>query len=185
MRTLSQREKRTIRMAGIGIAVYLVVFFGIGGWKRIEAKRAEYHDLLARAERLKREVQPYENRVLLAQKLKENFKIDPQKLVRATLVADASAAIQKAAQAGGVQLGPIRESAGRASAREMTSIQMEGTGQVPAVAAFLHQIGTLGFPLIVESVQLNPEKKPGMLKMNLNIVILDFEQWKKEPSPNA
>jgi len=185
MPNLSERDKRTIRIAGIGIAIYLVLFLGISGWKRLEAKRAGYRDLVASAERLRREVQPYENRVLLAQKLKDTFKMDPQKLSRLTVVADASAAIQKAAQSGKVQLGPIRETPGRSSAKELASIQLEGVGPVPAIMGFLHQLGSLGYPLVVDAVQLTPETKPGSLKMNLTIVILDFEQWKKDEVPNA
>jgi len=100
-------------------------------------------------------------------------------------VADASAAIQKAAQSGKVQLGPIRETPGRSSAKELASIQLEGVGPVPAIMGFLHQLGSLGYPLVVDAVQLTPENKPGSLKMNLTIVILDFEQWKKDEVPNA
>lgn len=185
MTKISERDKRTLRIAGLGVAIYLILFFGIGGWKRLEGKRSEYRDLVASAQRLKREVQPYENRVLLAQKLKDGFKMDPRKLSRLTLVSEASAAIQKAAQSGKVQLGPIRESPGRSSAKELTSIQLEGTGPVPSIIGFLHHLESLGYPLVVETVQLTPESKPGSVKMNLTIVILDFDQWKKEEAPGA
>src|SRR2546425_8475139 len=33
MRTLTAREKRTVRIAAMGIAVYLVVFFGARVWR--------------------------------------------------------------------------------------------------------------------------------------------------------
>ena len=185
MPTLTTREKRTVRLAGAAIAVYLVLFFGLRGWKNLEARRSEYQQLQTDALRLKRELQPYENRVLLAQKLKETFRMDLQKLSKATLVAEASAAIQKAAGSGGVQLGPVRESPARASAKELASMQIEGTGAVPAVMTLLHRLETLGYPLVVDSVQISPDAKPGMIKINLTIVILDFEQWKGEEVPRA
>ncbi len=186
MPTLTQREQRTIRLGAAVIAIYLALFFGWGGWKRLEAKRSQYEQLLTDAQRLKRELQPYENRVLLAQKLKETFHMDPQNLSRTTLVAQASAAIQKAAASGGIQVGPMRESPARASARELASMQLEGVGPVPAVMTLLHRLETLGYPLIVDSIQITPEAaKPGMVKINLTIVILDFEQWTKEGAPHV
>ena len=75
--------------------------------------------------------------------------------------------------------------AGRSSAKELASIQLEGVGPVPAIMGFLHQLGSLGYPLVVDAVQLTPETKPGSLKMNLTIVILDFEQFKTEEAPRA
>ena len=105
--------------------------------------------------------------------------MDPGKLSKASLVAEASAAIQKAARNGGVQIGPVRESPARTSATELTSMQLEGVGPVPAVMTLLHRLETVGFPLIVDSVQINPEpSRPGTLKLSLTIVILDFDQWK-------
>jgi hypothetical protein len=186
MPALNQREKRTVRIAAIGLSIYLVVFFGLSGWKKLEASRAQYQQMQAEALRLKREILPYENRVLLTQKLKENFRMDPQKLSKSTLVAEASAAIQKAASTGGIQLGPIRESAARPSAKELASMQLDGVGPVPAVMGLLHRIETLGYPLIVDSVQLNLDPaKQGTVKLHMIIVILDYEQWKKEEAPRA
>jgi len=111
--------------------------------------------------------------------------MEPQKSSKATLVAEASAAIQKAAGSGGVQFGPIRESAARASAKELASMQFEGSGSVSSVMTLLHRLQTLGYPLIIDSVQMTPETRPGMVKVHLTIVILDFEQWKNGELPNA
>ncbi len=186
MPALNQREKRTIQFAAIGLTAYLVLFFGLKLVNKMERTRRDYADLQTEALRLKREIAPYENRVLLTQKLKELFHIDPQKLSKTTIVAEASAAIQKVAGNGGVQLGPIRESGGRASAKEAASMQLQGTGPVQAIMTLLHKIDTLGYPLIVDSLQFSPDPtKPGMLKVNMTIVILDFEQWKKEEGPSA
>jgi len=185
MATLTDREKRSVRMAAIAIAIYLVLFFGLRIWKSLEAARLDYQVMLMDAQRLRRELRPYENRVLLAQKLKENFHIEPHKLSRSTVVAEASAAIQKAASSGGVQLGPLRESGGRPSAKELASMQLEGTGNVTAVMSLLQRLQTLGYPLLLDSVQLNADTKPGMVKLHLTIIVLDFDQWKSEEVPNV
>ena len=94
---------------------------------------------------------------------------------------EASAAIQNAAKSGGIQLGPMRESPARTSAKELTSMQLEGNGSVSAVMTLLHRLETVGYPLIIDSLQITPDTKPGKVKVNLTIVILDYEQWKEAP----
>ena len=39
MATLTDREKRTVRIAAIAVAVYLLLFFGLRIWKSLEAAR--------------------------------------------------------------------------------------------------------------------------------------------------
>jgi hypothetical protein len=186
MRTLTDREKRTIRLGAIALVAYLILFAGLRTWKALETKRSNYQQLVTEAQRLRRELQPYENRVLLAQKLRETFHIEPRNLSRASVVADASAAIQKAATGGGMQLGPIRESPARSSAKELASMQLEGTGPVPAAMSLLQRLEVLGFPLVIDTVQITPDPaKPGMVKLNLTIVILDYTQWNAEEKPHA
>ena len=185
MRPITEREKRTIRFAVFALAIYLMLFFGGRAWTKLEKQRSDYQRLVTEAQRLKRDLLPYETRVLMAQKLKQTYAMDPGKLSRSTVVGEASAAIQKAASAGKVQLGPMRESPARASNRELTSIQIEASGPVSAVMTLLHKLPTLGYPLIVDTVQLTPESKPGNIKLSLNIIILDAAQWLKEAAPNV
>jgi hypothetical protein len=186
MRVLTQREKKTIRYGALGIAAYLALFCGVQVWKFFEKQRTEYGRLLQTARELKREVEVHETRALTVQKLMEGFQIDPAKLCSTTVVAQASAAIQKAALSSGIQLGPIRESPARPSSREIGSMQVEGTGPVPAITALLSRLETVGFPLVIESAQMAPAMgKQGQLKLNLTILILDFEQWRKPEVPHA
>lgn len=184
MRTLSDREKRTVRLGAIGIGIYLLLFFGLQGGKYFSQRRAEYRRVLGQAQSLRRELQPYQDKVLLAQKLMTEFHLDPTKLAPVTVVADASAAVQKAATESGIHLGAIHESGGRASNKELGSIQMEGTGPIPAVLGLLHRVTSLGYPLVVDAVQLHGDpRRPGQITLNMTLVILDFAQWtKKEPS---
>ena len=112
--------------------------------------------------------------------------MNPETFARSSLVADASAAIQKEALNLKVLLGQIRESAARPSARELASMQLEGSGPIPAVMTLLHRLETLGYPLIVDSLQITAEPtKPGVVKINLTIIILDFASWKNAEVPNA
>jgi hypothetical protein len=186
MRTLTQSEKRTLRLAGVGIAIYLAAFGGIKVWKFFEKKRADYRQLVTEAQNLRREVQRYDGKIAVVKKLMEGFHMDPAKLTRATVVAEASAAIQKAATSSGVQLGPVRESPARPSSKELASIQFEGSGPVQAAMGLLNRMETCGYPLIIDSAQITADPmRPGQIKISLTIVILDFDQQKNEEAPHA
>jgi hypothetical protein len=185
MPALTERDRRTLRWASIGISLYLVLFFGARGWRQLEAKRLDYQNLCQVERRLQRDINAHENKVLLFEKLKASLRLDPQSLSRPALAGEASAAIQKAAAGAGVKLGPVRESPARAVARELASMQLEGAGTVPAVMGLFHRLETLGFPLVIDSVQVTPDSRPGQIKITLTIVILDYDQWRKEEMPRA
>jgi hypothetical protein len=185
MRTLTHHERRTVRFGAAVIVIYLLLFGGFQAWKYLARSRADYQQLVSQADRLKQEVRLYDDRALVVKKLMESLRLDPANLSRTSVVAQASAAIQKAAMNGGVQVGPVRESPARPSSKELASVQLEGTGPVPAVMGLLNRLEGVGFPLIIDSVQLTPDMRPGQLKVNLTILILDFDQWTKEGSPHA
>lgn len=179
MRELTDREKRTLIIASVAIAIYLGLFYGVRGWKELEATRLDYLRLVAEAERANRTVRAAENRLLVLENLKETLRIDPGALSRNTVVADASAAMQQAAQAANIDLGPVREGPGSPASGELATMQVEAVGQVAAVLAFVHRLEALGFPSIIESLQVTPESnRPGSVKLNVRIVILDFDHWK-------
>ena len=186
MRTLTHQEKRTIRYASVGIGIYLVLFGGFKVWKFFEKQRTDYRQLVTEAQSLKLEVKRYEGKIAVTKKLMETFHLDPAKLTKATVVAEASAAIQKAAKEGGFQLGTVRESPARPSSKELATIQIEGSGPVPATMGLLNRLETCGYPLIIDSVQISSDPmKPGQSKLNLTVIILDFEQLKTTEAPHA
>ena len=186
MRTLTHQEKHTVRYASVGIGIYLALFGGYKVWKFFENQRADYRQLVTEAQNLKLEVQRYEGKIAVTKKLMESFHMDPAKLTKATVVAEASAAIQKAAKEGGFQLGTVRESPARPSSKELASIQIEGSGPVQATMSLLNRLETCGYPLIIDSAQISSDPtKPGQSKLNLTIIILDFEQLKKTEVPHA
>jgi hypothetical protein len=185
MRQLTPQEQRTVRIAGIAIGVYLVLFCGFLIYKRLAGVRSDYRRLVAEASDLRQEIRPYQDKAEHAKKLMEGFRLDPMTLAATSLVAQASAAIQTASNEAGMEAGPIRESSSH-NAKEAASIQFETSGPVTSVLALLHSLQSTGYPLIVDSVQITPDnRRPGNLKLNLTILILDFDKWKPEERPNA
>ncbi len=185
MRALTPHEKRTIRIGAIVLAALFVLFGLSHAAKSVAHRRADYQQLVRQADRLKEEVQLYNDRALAVKKLMESSRLDPAKLSPTSVVAHASAAIQRLALSAGVQVGPVRESPARPSSKELSSVQIEGTGPVPAVVGLLNRLESVGFPLIIDSVQLSSDMRPGQTKVNLTILILDFDQWTKEGTPHA
>src|SRR6478609_9010417 len=141
MRTLNDRERRLIRMASAGLLIYLALFFIA---RPLQKRRAEYQNLVMDSEVLKARIRPYADRALVTKKLMEEFQLDPAKLSKASVVGEASAAIQKAAAGAGLQVGPVRESLSRSSSKELASVTFEGTGPVPAVLGLIKRMETLG-----------------------------------------
>ncbi|HTI98848.1 MAG TPA: hypothetical protein VL527_08165 [Dongiaceae bacterium] len=186
MRPLNSSEKRTIRLAALGLTAYLTVFGAIKIWQQLEHRRAAYAQLITAAQDLKRELQPYPDKILATRKLMENFQLDPAKLSRPLVVAEASAALQQAAAAGGIQVGPIHEAPAQAATKALATIQFEGSGPVAATMALLQQLPNLGYPLIIDSVQIASDPgRPGQVKINLTISVLDFDQWKEKEAGHA
>jgi hypothetical protein len=185
MRTLTDHEKRTLRRATIGIAIYLALFCGFEAWKFLHKRRAEYVQLVTDAKALRMQMQAYQDKALVVKKMMEDFHLDPAKLSRETIVGEASSAIQKAAAGSGIQVGTVRETAAHASADEVASMQFEGSGPIPAVTGLLNRMQTLGYPLIIDSVQITPDNRPGMVKLSLTIVILNFDRWKNPEGSHA
>jgi hypothetical protein len=183
MRTLSSSEKRTIRYAAIFLSICLVLLGGIKVLKFFAHRRADYLQMVAEARQLKSEADLDAGQAAVVKKLMTYYQLDPATLSTNTVVADASAAIQKAAMSGGVNLGSVRESAGRSSTKEMATIDFDGSGPVASVIALLHRLPLLGYPLLVDSVQITGDAThPGQMKLTVTIIVLD---WKNAEASHA
>ena len=107
--TLSEKDRRTVRMAAIGLGVYLALFFGWRALGFLSRRHAEYQQLQTEARALRSRLDLYSARAARVERLMETFQMDPAHLNQTTLVARAGEAIQQTAAQGGLQLGPIRE----------------------------------------------------------------------------
>jgi hypothetical protein len=178
-RQLTPKEKRTIRIAAICVSAYLALFYGPVVRSYFTARRDAYDKLVQQAGDLRGVIKPYQEKIAAITNLMARFRMDPVKLKRSSVVAEASAAIQQAAAAEGVAVGSVRETPGRPSAREAGSIQFDGTGPVASVMDLLHALDHIGFPVIIDAVQFSSDQHmPNLIKVNLTIVVLDFDAWK-------
>ena len=170
--TLTDRDRRTLRFAAVGIGLYLLIFFGWRAFGILGQKRTNYLQLRREAEGLRLRFELYDARAVRLKRLMESFQMDPAQLRPTTLVADATAALQQSAQHGGLQLGSIRETLARGSERELGTIRLEASGPVPALMTFLHRLRGLGYPLIIDSLQFAPEPtRPGNIKLSLGLIL--------------
>ena len=186
MRALSPSEKRTLRVGAALIAIYLAGFYGLKGFAFLESKLAEYRDVSLLAGELNVQVLREKAKAQRFEKLSSKWRIDLPAIQRKTLVGEALASIQNAAQSNGVVLGPLKELPGRSSARELALLQLEGTGPTLAVAQFLRSLSSQGYPLAVDSLQLKtPGPEPGQVGFSLGVAVLDFGEWKKEEKSGA
>jgi len=177
---------RTIRYGGIAIGIYLVLFCAFHVWRFFENKRSAYKDLVQQAHDLKNQIEPYQTKILVVQKLMKEYHLDPAKLSEASVVAQASAAIQDEANADGVALGAIHESPAQSSGLELAAIHIQGNGPVKAMLTLLDRLQRLGYPLVIDSVQVTPNTvQPGQVKFDLTINVLDFQQWKNAEAAHA
>ena len=81
------------------------------------------------------------------EKMMESFHLD-REIAKGIRRGRCQRGAPKSAKSGGIQLGPIRESLMRGSGGGLATVQLEGSGQVPAVLAFLSGLNTIGFPLL-------------------------------------
>ena len=186
-RALTASEKRTVRIAAIGLACYLVLFYGLAVRDALVKRRADYEKLVLQAKQLRDVIQPYQDKIAATTNLMDRFQMDPAKLKHSTLMTEASAAIQRVAASSGVGIGAVKEAPGHGAAKEAGSIQFEVTAPIPSVLALLHNLSRSGFPVVIDTMQMTSDARmPNAVKVNLTIVILEFDAWKpKEDKSNA
>lgn len=183
---ISEKDKRTLRLGAIIVVAYLVLFYGLIGVKNLKKRKKDYQQLSLKAERLKVDLLKYETEMVRLEKLKRSFNFNPGGEFKETLVSEVSATIQESANRNGIKLKFINESGARPSSAIRASMRMEGEGSMQGVIRFLDGMGRLGFPLFVESVQLeNGGRRPGQLQFNLEALILDYSAFKASGGNDA
>lgn len=90
--SLTPRDRRTLRLAGMGLGAYLLLF---GGWTIVNflgQRRTAYRQLQREASDQKTRLELYDSRVVRLHRLMDAAQMDPAQLSKPKLVARASAA---------------------------------------------------------------------------------------------
>lgn len=176
---LTDREKRTIRIASVLVVLYLAVFYGSEGWQVLRSIEDRYEQKKAEAEQLTLRLLKEKKKQKQLRELREAIGIDLERLDGETLVGEARVAIQTIAKTHGVGLGPSKESPARSGSRDLAVIHLEGQGTVLGISKFVHGLPLLGYPMAIERLTFRPDpKKPGQMGFTLSVVVLDIEAWK-------
>ena len=186
MRSLSDREKRTIRIAGILLGSYLVVFVCLKVIGYLEGHRDAYTEARLEARSLHQKMLHEAAKRKRFTKLKAEWNIDFPKLMEKTVVGDARMAIEQTARTCGVGLGFSKETPGRSRVRELAVFKMQGSGKALNVAKFLHCLKTrLGYPLVVDNIHLKAQARPGMVSFTFSAALLNYRTWKSPEKSSA
>lgn len=176
---LSTRDRRTLKYGALFLIIYLPVFSGVKVFKGMEESRREHQLALADLETLKSRFRTYETKLLEIEKLRKQTGIQVDQLDRATVVGLASTALQEKAKSSQLTLGPIRENKGGSQGGVVSTMQLEAFGPIAGLLSFVDGIRSSGFPVIVDDVRMDPfPGKPGVIKLNLSLLILDYTTWK-------
>jgi hypothetical protein len=175
---LSDREKRTIRIAAIGLGAYLVLFIGHKTYSALESERTAYQTLQQESDAVDiRWLKEQKKRARL-EALRDHWQLDVDRLALDTVVGDARVAIEKAAKTCRVGLGFARESPGRARAHVLAVFQLSGSGKTDAVAKFFDQISRTGYPVLLDTIHLKTTtKQPGKVTFSFSVSLIDYLNW--------
>lgn len=179
MKKLTDRDRRTIRIASVLTIAYLVVFYGSKGWDVLRSMEDSYEQRSIEAEQLTVRLLKEKKKQKELRDLRKAVGIDLNKLDDETLVGEARVAIQAIAKTHGIGLGPSKESPARSGGADLAVIQLEGNGSTLGISKFVHGLPLLGFPLAIERLALKPNpKKPGQMSFTMSVIILSSKAWK-------
>jgi len=177
LKSLSDREKRTIRIAGIALGAYLVLFTAHKVHSALEGERRAYDTLRQEADTLRIRLLKETRKRARLQGLRDHWKLGVDRLALDTVVGDARVAIEKAARACRVGLGFAREAPGRARAHVLAVFQLSGSGKTDAVAKFFDQISRTGYPVLLDTIHLKAMKAPEMVTFSFSVSLVDYVNW--------
>ena len=175
---LNERERRTVLRAGFFLLAYLLLFYGIQGWRFLEASRLEHASLRDAIRSADSETTLRGARLVAVARLEKELGFRLADLGGEAVIPKTLTAIQTAAKESGVSLDAEREVRGGASAGELAKFHFEAGGSVDSVASFLHRLRHLPFPVATGSLSLTRSPSgQGAVRLSVTVAVLDYDTW--------
>ncbi len=184
--SMSEKDKRTLIGGAVIIVVYLSLFYGSSLLGLIEGDRQAYFKKLDEAQQMGELFRSYETKVMKIEKLRDRFQLEVHEINHSNLVGNVGRSIQDLVKKSGYKMGQIREVPGSGGKGVAATLQMEGEGPMKSLMPLLHRFQSTGYPLLIDSFNIRSDKrKPGQLQWSADVIILDYQLWKKEGGRRA
>lgn len=184
--SMSDKDKRTLLGGAVIVVVYLSLFYGSSLLSVFEGDRQAYFKKIDEAKQLSELFQSYETKVMKVEKYRDQFQLEVHEINSTNLVGNVGRVIQDLVKKSGYKMGQIREVPGNGGKGVAATLQMEGTGPMKSLMPLLHRFKSTGYPLLIDSFNIRSDKrKPGQLQWSADVIILDYNRWKKEGGSRA
>lgn len=177
--SLSAREQRTLRRAGMALGLFLVFYGGLTGYEWLEARRVQYQETEEELAKVDLQATRLATRYLKQEQLLQRFPIDFDRAADPNLITEVRPFIEKMATEWGLEC-DLRESETRNRGGDRT-LQLDIGGESAAVLGFRDALLRTPYPLIENRFELNRIlERPGTVQLSLKLSLLQYDPTPKK-----
>ncbi|MEM7233224.1 MAG: hypothetical protein AAF517_13695 [Planctomycetota bacterium] len=178
MKQLNAKEQRTVKL-GLGV---LIVFFGFHygnvTWTYLEGRRDAFSTISTEREALASKIELEKEKIAQVDSLRAELGVDLSKLDSDTVVPESLTAIRQTAGKHSIALGKHREVQDSTKSNHLARFYFEAKGETQSMTQFIHDLGRLPWPFVIDRLDLDAGKQPGHVRLSIEIRILNYADWK-------
>lgn len=178
-RSLSNREQRTIRRAGIALGVTLVFYVVTTGYEWLGARAEAYHTQRQAVETAQSEALRQRTELMRYEILHDEHPVDFEKAKDPNLITIVRPTLERLASEWGIQCKVEEQASGRKGTSRTLQVDLAGTSE--KVLGFYDAVVRSEFPLTVERFALTrDEAKPGHIGLSVKMQLVRYAVAKKK-----
>lgn len=178
-RSLSSREQRTIRRAGIALGVTVVFYVVTTGYEWLGARAEAYQTQREAVETAQSEALRQRTELMRYELLHEDHPIDFEKAKDPNLITVVRPTLERLASEWGVECKVEEQARGRKGTSRTLQVDLAGSSE--KVLGFYDAVVRSEFPLTVERFALTrDETKPGHIGLSVKMQLVRYEIAKKK-----